>query len=596
MALPTMPANQTVLSAYVDGNSIIGDGSIGNPMRVNVAGFDVPIPYVDLSRAPYNVVAGDNTAARANALAVEQAIIDFNGTGAWLMFPSGDVYLDAPRPGENYCILVSNGVSRLGFAGWGMHATRLVQFGQGDFGEWDLFVIDNATDIGIANLTMLQDTIIDPDPGQQNHLLVLSNNVPGNVTRDIDIVNVGFEKCIGDAFRFVSNAPPEVVESVRATNIRMRCAGVVTSVPPNGRIGARSGIAVQRGVSNATFTNVDIEGTQNQQIDFEPTGVNVVDNIRFFNVRCDNTKGSLTGQPVALAGNVALQATNIVVDGMEVIGGQLNIAFTTNAKIKNVIVRSTEPFPADPTNSSLSLRGLNDGIELTGITVDRGGTTTAGIGLDIEGSSGASGMTVRDLTVLQATGAEPVQLDGVDNFTLDGFEVVYTGPIPIGRVGCAFNSVIANTDNIQVSNGRVMSPGGLLGAAIQLLVRAPRAMRRISVQNVQSQEQASRSVLYSVGAGATFDDKPLWTGLQNGAGDTWRAENAGGAAINTVFPVVSGNSGGNAGGDRGSLNMEGFGSPAMAAPNGSTYRKLDAGGVPLTTFWVMVGGVWVGVV
>lgn len=44
-------------------------------------------PYIDLRAAPYNIVAGTVSAAQAlaNAQAINQAILDYNGSGKALM-------------------------------------------------------------------------------------------------------------------------------------------------------------------------------------------------------------------------------------------------------------------------------------------------------------------------------------------------------------------------------------------------------------------------------------------------------------------------------------------------------------------------------
>jgi len=95
-----------------------------------VADMESNPPYVDLRLPPYSLVANDPTKATANRIAINQAILDFNGTGANLHAGQGDWYFDR-APATNHSILIGFGVSRLVISGEGAGATRFIQNGDG---------------------------------------------------------------------------------------------------------------------------------------------------------------------------------------------------------------------------------------------------------------------------------------------------------------------------------------------------------------------------------------------------------------------------------------------------------------------------------
>jgi hypothetical protein len=91
------------------------------------------------------------------------------------------------------------------------------------------------------------------------------------------------------------------VVDAKFTNFLMVLNGEVTSVPPNGRTGARSGIAIQRGGIDCEFGNFCIAGAQNSAIDEEPSGGSSA-RTYFHDFQIDNALGN-TGTPVSLGGS-----------------------------------------------------------------------------------------------------------------------------------------------------------------------------------------------------------------------------------------------------------------------------------------------------
>jgi hypothetical protein len=138
----------------------------------------------------------------------------------------------------------------------------------------------------------------------KNHMVAVYNNTLGGKTEHIRGHNLFFGKCIGEAIRILAGDPSDHVVDAKFSNFFMVLNGVVTSDPPNGRTGARSGIAIQRGGIDCEFGNFYIvgaqnsaihEGAQHSAIDEEPSGGASV-RTYFHDFQIDNTSSN-TGNP-----------------------------------------------------------------------------------------------------------------------------------------------------------------------------------------------------------------------------------------------------------------------------------------------------------
>ena len=359
-------------------------------------------PYIDLREAPFSVVANDSSpmVVAQNTTGINRAIAMYGGTGANLVLPNGDIFVEeqAPKGADiRWCIKFGAGISRLTLSGQGMFATTLVQLCEGDSGELNLLNIDGASYIELANLGFRQDKINIPDPGQQNHLVAVYNNTFGGKTAHIRGHNLFFGKCIGDAIRILADDPSDHVVDAKFTNFLMVLNGVVASNPPNGRTGARSGIAIQRGGIDCEFWNFYIVGAQNSAIDEEPSGSASV-RTYFHDFEIDNTLSN-TGTPVSLGGS---GGGDIAYDGRihdgYIKGGSLTMLGPTSGyKLERLTIETTAPPLGGATDPLLMIRSGSGGhtdLELNDITLKRTGTSAEGNGLDIINTVQAPQMVV----------------------------------------------------------------------------------------------------------------------------------------------------------------------------------------------------------
>jgi hypothetical protein len=426
-----------------------------------------------------------------------------------------------------------------------MFATTLVQLCVGDFGELNLLNIDGASYIELANLGFRQDMITNPDPAQQNHLVAVYNNTLGGTTEHIRGHNLFFGKCIGDAIRILANDPSDHVVDAKFTNFLMVLNGVVTSVPPNGRTGARSGIAIQRGGIDCEFGNFYIVGAQNSAIDEEPSGSASVHTC-FHDFQIDNALGN-TGTPVSLGGS---GGGDIAYDGRihdgYIKGGNLTMLGPTSGyKLERLTIETTASPVAGATDPLLLIRSGSGGhvdLELNDITIKRTETSADGNCLNIINTCNRT--TIRNLHVVQGVAGSPVAIDGATRLNLEGYRLQYHGAAPDSRHGVLIQAINSDADDIRISDVNIVSSTGKLQAAVHLDQRNPRLMARIKISDVRSAGSASHGVYMSFDTtGGTPDRTPEISGIANGSDPVWTQKDQNGNPITTVFPIISGNRG-----------------------------------------------------
>ena len=542
------------------------------------------IDYVDLSLPPYNVIANDPTAsvALANTAGINAAIAAQQPTQnkptklktkARLVLPHGDIYIDQAAGSANWSILFKAGDSDVTLAGQGMFATTLIQQGNGDLGQWDAIRIDGASRIELCDFGIMQGVIANPDPGQENHLITVFNNVAGGITQDIYGHHLFFGKCLGDAIRLLGDKPSDVVENVRFTHGLMRLNGKVNDA--SGRTGARSGIAIQRGYRNVEFAHFYIFGAQNSGIDMEPTGENIMDRAWFNDITVDNSAGN-TGNAVSLGGvSHGARATNTRVHDIVVLGGRVNITSTDNMEVERLTVQTTLVAKSDPAISLVSVRQVNNDLVLKDLRIERIGTSAPGNCLDIENSGNRT--TVVGGMFLQGVTGYPIITDGCTNLRINGPQIRYEGLAPAGKVGVRVSATLADVANPQIDNIHVVSSSGKLQAAVRFDGRVSRAISNIRVSEIHSAGSATTGVTFSKGTGATFDATPQLHGINNGSDATWSQVDQNDNPITSIYPIIAGNRGG-------ICTMIGQTDPegAVAAMQGSEYIRQNG---DTTTWW-----------
>lgn len=629
---------------------------------------------VDLTSAPYNIVAGDSSVATAaaNTAGVKAAIAAFNGLRATLRLPRGDIYFDQDGT-DNWSILFGTGVSLLALIGHGRYSTRLLQQGTSDGGDWDLIKVEGASSIYLGGFTVEQGIIGRPDPVQQNHLIHVANTIAAGITKNILVRDVRFGKCIGDAFRVLSDASPRYVENVVLDDFEMELNGtvlanwaqntpylvghrvindsgknyvcvdagtsasagagptgtgaftfadktIVTVDPaldqvtvllhtlqtgdgpvnlatsgtlPGGldsvtdyyiiavdantisfatsainafagtivpisdagsgthtiadvigendgvstrravadnsafwvyfepRIGARSGIALQRGFLNVAFRNGTIIGAQNSLIDFEPTAPATMDGVVFENIYGDNSLGN-TGAAMSFSGvSGGDNVKNLKVINVTCVAGRVNISGQQNALFERLTCIINATLQADAASANVFVRQDCTDLVFKDLHIERNGGT-AGSLLDIENSGDRT--TIDGGLFIQNTARWPIIIDGSPGGLFIRHPTIrYTGASASSFDAIVVQAVTGNVDICHIEDVNVYTTTGALRSAVTLAVRTPRTLGSIRITNIEAPNEVTYGVYFNIGTTGTpvWDRHPFLSGINVGSAIPW---------------------------------------------------------------------------
>lgn len=235
-----------------DGQTIDGDGSIGAPFAIIQNTRD----RLDVKNTYSADVTGtnDSTTALRNAITAAAANVTSTGRKTTIYLEPGEYSI---RTKDAIRALNLSGKSKLVFEGV-PGRTRFIQNGDAGGGDWHLFQIqDGSNDIEFRNIIFDQDGLTNPDGAEQNHLIELGNGAHNVRFYDCDFLNT-----IGDGIRIRGEfgAPTSQIDIQRCNFLEC----------------GRSGIGFQRFSRAVTVLGCTFTGGTDQQLDFEPTGYQLV--------------------------------------------------------------------------------------------------------------------------------------------------------------------------------------------------------------------------------------------------------------------------------------------------------------------------------
>lgn len=528
-------------------------------------------PYIDLTLQPYNVVA-DNTALavrQQNTRGINAAIAAHSGSNAVLKLPLGVVHFE--ESASNFCIKFGTGVTDLTLEGCGQYATTIAMHAVADGGDLHLLVLDGCQRIEICNLGMYQDTITNVEVTQQNHMLCIFNNTQGGTTRDIRVHHVYFGKCVGDAIRILADDPADKVQNVEVSHFVMQLAGTVTSTPGNGRVGARCGIAIQRGGEDITFVDGYIRGAQASCIDEEPSSGSS-SRVRYIRVHCDGTQ-SLSDATCTLGGSgdgfIAydglMQDCYVTGGDVQMLGGTSGFKFVRTV-IEQIVASQV---PANPLLQLRSQAGGHENFEMIDCTLIRKGTAAAGKCVDIINTGNTK---IRGLTIVQATAADPMWIESNASVEVTNYKLLYSGTGPGSRKALVVQPQEGSgkvVDEVYVNNVAIESTTGALGYAVYLASRADRTIDRVKIRDIRADGHASIGVGINATA-STMDVNPEISGVDVGSGTVLETLDNSDSPVTTYFPIIAGS--------RNAVAIyHGTGAPTFSANTGSQYSRIDGG-------------------
>lgn len=538
----------------------------------------VGAPYVDLRLAPYNIQASSVSLAvrQQNTAGIMAAIAEYTGTGAILALPRGTTYVEEDlipaAPLRRHCIRFFTGDSDITISGQGMYASKLAMHAVSDGGDLHLLVIDGASRIEIANLGLELHTITNIEVTQQNHMLCVFNNQLGGTTDEIRIHNVFFGKANGDQIRLLADDSGDKVTNVEVSHCVFRGYGTVTSTPANDRIGARCGIAIQRGAEDVTFVDCYFEGARNSILDEEPSG-GASRRIKY--VRCvfDNARG-ITDNVCSLGGS---GGGDLAYDGemrdcyvkngcISMLGG------TSGFKFINTVFEQTQASPFDATTPTLYVRSGAAGhadLTIEGCTFKRIGTSGAGKILDILNSGNRT--RIKGCHFVQAVAADPILIEAAGIVDIEDITIQYDGGSATSRYAAIIQPPAGGgtIDLLSVKNVKLTSSTGKFAQVIGVASRASRTVTKAVFRDIRAPGSASIGVGLNCTA-ATFDSHFEATGIDVGSDTAIETRDDGGSLVTTYFPIISGSRNSQA-------IYTGDGAPSFTAAKGSLYIRTDNG-------------------
>lgn len=557
------------------------------------------LPFVDLSQPPYNVVADDSTTAvaAANTAAINTAIVDYGATGARLVLPAGDIYLEQAAGGVAWSILFGSGVANVDLSGQGINGTRLIQNGAGDGGDWHAILFDRCSNCGIHDFHIQQGIIKAPDQIQLNHLVNITNSsLDGTgTTRDIYGYNLSFGKALGDLIRIFGDTSP--VENIKLNNLTMRgngiciqawsastyyplgswvindsgknykCTSAGTSAGSGGptgtgtgitdgtaswdykvaREGARTCISVQRGYRNVDIGNFYAIGAQNGVLDIEPTGagggfagLEVMEYLNIHDGTLDNSLGD-TAVAATFSGITAgTKSFGNTMSNVNIIAGCLSMIQTDTQTVENVTIAVEAALPNEPNFSNVLIRQSNVSLSMYGITLVRGGTAGTGNLLDVEL---ADRMTLDGFDFQQGVVGYPVIMEAVNRPNIRNGRIHWTAGTPSARSALYLAAINATVDGPTFHNVSISTSSTKMLAAVELISRTTRKITNVSVTNIHAAGFVTTGVFMSI-EGTPGDTNPIIQGCSFGTDPTWVSESEiASTPITTVHPIVAGSKG-----------------------------------------------------
>jgi hypothetical protein len=484
---------------------------------------------VDLTLAPYGVVADNPAAAAANTSFINQAIVDLSGTFARLALPAGEIYLDRANGTHNWSILFGTGISDLALVGRGMFTSTLVIQGRGGH-DWHGIFVNGAQRIELADFAIRHGRVVKPD--EETHLITILNPRRGGPTQDIVGHHLFFGQAIGDGLRILGDTAP--VTNVQFTHFVMHLGGI-------GK-GARSGIAMQRGWRFVELGNFTIDGVRNSAFDVEPSGSAAMEHLNVHDAVIDHRE-SRSDNAVAIAGlhkGEVPQASHLRFSRLTVLGGSVKVSWTRDLTISDLTVL-TAPRTQRPV---LKVDEVNLGLVMRDLELERSAGGVDGHVLHLENRGGPT--RVERGTFTQMTSGYPILAESTSDLHINGSEIRYLAPSgSTDHDGIRIVAKVGNANNVSITDVHLKTGARRkLRSAVCFAAAKDQQMFGIRVADVVSAGAAATGLLLSFHPATKKGDAdrfPFMSGLDNGTDRTWRQVDQNDNPITSVCPAIAGN-------------------------------------------------------
>jgi hypothetical protein len=569
-----------------------GAGAVGAAVGLNgSAAAATLVPgdgEIDLGAA-YGVVAGDESAGVANAKGINKAIAE-HPSGVRLVLPAGDVFVARDRTGlgpYRFAAISVNGSDkeRLVLAGRGAAVTRILMTGTQDGGLTQIVqVADGPRRITLCDFSIEHGPgAVDFDPELQNHQIELRADV-ADVT-DVEIRNVFFGTCVGDAIRLLGSAPdatPAVLRNTTIEHIVMRL-----DKHPNCPTRCRSGVSFQRGIRDLLLSDFFITGPKNSPLDMEPSAHNPMDNITITNGTIDNTDGD-TFVAASFDGfedssHVTTFLTHSRMVNVRIKNGRLEVLNTSGCTLDNVVIQTSRG-RADAVDSPLLLvKRDNEDLAIRNLTLLRDTGTPAGPLVSVANHDVTRPKRINvdggTWTTRVGPGTEQSYVNIFDStgFQLRGTRIRVEDTLSGTRTGVKVRPVLGDIANLHLDGVVIEAPAGLASGFGFGAIN--RNLSNIAITGCALAGTVTNAVAFTAAGSGVVDRFPILRGNDfDRAANLFVAEQA---AANAVFPIIAGNRGSQ-------VTLTGTVLPegVVAARQGSQYLRQSG----VAELWFKAGG------
>ncbi len=359
------------------------------------------------------------------------------GSGTWQTTRPASV----PGNSDNASLVIPADCRGLKIEGEGP-PTTLMMWGDGFGADWaGMRTIGATRDVTISGLTFASDEAT--GLAGQSHLLVLAARIesPGQVT-DFLLEGVHFRHPVipgvaGDCLRMAGEeATP--VQRVQGNDLVFESCD-------------RSGWAVQRAVQYVTLRDPVFRNIGKTPIDMEPSGNGSITGIEIDHPRTDSHGISIAGS----GGNgTPVWTTDVTIRDPEV-KGMIGVIYSRDVKIIGGSVVDT----ADGAEGTINVKGSSN-VLVQGVTVRRKVGSVAGPAIKAGGVSGhfPSDVTISDCTIEGGTDGHVVDLESLQEATVSGNAISFTGPTAATWSGIKVTATGRNIDHLSIVGNRLRGP------------------------------------------------------------------------------------------------------------------------------------------
>jgi len=513
---------------------------------------------VDLSAAPYSVVAGSKAAASANQIAIKQALADYATTSCRIKFPKGLVYVDkqAGSGAANMYSIALDGAVHTGYKVLDLTDTVLCQYGAGNGGQWSLLEFRN----GFKGATVLNgilqcSMITSPDPSAYQHYLMHFVNSTGTTyTGDVSVIGTRFGQSRRAAIRFLGE-PDHPVSRIRIIDCAIDMAKSYddTTVTPTGAC-----VEFQRGHSEILFSGFDWRGAHLSTLDFEPTSADgsVMDRVTIENGTIDGTGTTATQCASIGGGGTGSESTRGVMRNVEVISGNLAILSSSAWLLDRVTIKLDQADAGSQVFSGNPLIYVYQNaidLELRDCQLERTSACAAGpliYALAVPSTSYPTRIKINGGKFIQATTNPIISVESCTGFTITGHPTFrFDGATPTAQYAVLIKAVAANIAQVAINGFSLFSPNGKMATAVYFATASSGgySITDAVITNIQAANQVTTGVTFDLSSAARTAGSrmPVYPVIQandfGGATNGWVAANS---AAGDVYPVIGGNRGG----------------------------------------------------